>query len=64
MKIRVADISVKELVQQNSGYCPCVVIKTDDTECMCKEFREQKTPGVCHCGLYEKYEDGDKKDDN
>lgn len=56
MKIRIADISVRELVKKNNGYCPCAVIKTDDTECMCKEFREQETPGTCHCGLYEKYE--------
>jgi hypothetical protein len=21
---------------------------------MCKEFREQKEPGLCHCGLYQK----------
>lgn len=60
MKIRIADISVKELVKQNQGYCPCATIKTDDTECMCKDFREQKTPGVCHCGLYEKYNDQTK----
>lgn len=45
-------------VKNNGGYCPCAVIKTDDTECMCKEFREQiKDPnfkGGCHCGLYRK----------
>ena len=34
-------------------YCPCSVIKNDDTICMCKEFREMKE-GTCHCGLYVK----------
>ena len=28
--------------------------KTSDTKCMCKAFREQTTPGPCHCGLYVK----------
>lgn len=50
----------KELVEQirgalkkNGGYCPCRLVKNDDTKCMCKEFREQAS-GVCHCGLYKK----------
>ena len=58
MSVRVSDD--KELVQEirrklveNSGYCPCKVIKTPDTKCMCKEFREQDK-GECHCGLYYK----------
>lgn len=32
-------------------HCPCKIDKTDDTKCMCKEFREQES-GECHCGLY------------
>jgi ferredoxin-thioredoxin reductase catalytic subunit len=40
-------------IKENGGYCPCSIEKTDDTKCMCKEFRET---GVCHCGLY-KYSD-------
>lgn len=55
LKIRVADPRVKELVKQNEGYCPCMVHKTPDTKCMCKAFRDQKEPGPCHCGLYEKF---------
>ena len=54
MLIRVATPSIKELVVANNGYCPCAIEKTPDTKCMCKEFREQKEPGLCHCGLYEK----------
>ena len=44
---------IKKRLKENDGYCPCKLIHTDDTRCMCKEFREQ-TEGVCHCGLYEK----------
>lgn len=47
---------IREALRNNQGYCPCSLIKSDDTECMCKEFREQDTPGLCHCGLYEKVE--------
>ena len=36
----------------NGGYCPCRIEKTDDTKCICKEFREQNKPGECYCGLY------------
>lgn len=42
-----------ELVETNDGYCPCAIEKTEDTRCMCKEFREQ-TEGECHCGRYKK----------
>ena len=38
-------------------HCPCQIEKTEDTICMCKDFREAKAPYVCHCGLYEKIED-------
>lgn len=42
----------KEL-EDNDGYCPCAVVKDEDTKCMCKSFREMKT-GTCMCGLYTK----------
>ena len=32
-------------------YCPCSVVRNDDTVCRCKEYRET---GICHCGLYVK----------
>ena len=41
-------------VKNNDGYCPCSPIKTEATKCMCKKFREQEAPAICHCGLYEK----------
>ena len=50
--------AIKEALKANDGYCPCAFDKTDDTKCMCKEFRDCiKNPdftGECHCGLYVK----------
>ena len=43
--------TIKEGLKKTGGYCPCRREKTDDTKCMCKEFREMDE-GVCHCGLY------------
>ncbi len=56
MKIELnPDKKLVELVRKNlkinDGYCPCAIVKNDDTKCMCKHFREQKE-GICHCGLY------------
>lgn len=45
---------IREKLKDNDGYCPCAVTKSVDTKCMCKAFREQTTPGECHCGLYVK----------
>ena len=49
---------VKEGLEKSGGYCPCRRERTDDTICMCKEFKEQiKDPnfeGYCHCMLYYK----------
>lgn len=52
------NIFVKDLqdkIQANGGYCLCAIFKTEDTKCMCKEFREKDTPGYCNCNLYYKY---------
>lgn len=50
--------TIKEGLKKTGGYCPCKFEKTEDTKCMCKEFREQiKDPdyeGYCHCLLYYK----------
>lgn len=43
---------IEAAVKANDGYCPCA-IKSIDTKCMCKAFREQ-LEGTCHCGLYTK----------
>ena len=45
---------IREKLKENGGYCPCKLIKNEDTKCMCKEFREQQEEGLCHCGLYRK----------
>lgn len=48
--------AMTDALLKNDGYCPCAITKTDDTKCMCKDFREQiakGVPGKCHCGLYE-----------
>lgn len=43
-----------EKLKENDGYCPCALVKTQDTVCMCKDFRENVQSGLCHCGLYVK----------
>ena len=49
---------IKEGLKKKNGYCPCRREETEDTKCMCKEFRDQiKDPtyeGFCHCMLYYK----------
>ena len=63
MKIRLNENTeivktVKEGLRKTGGYCPCIREKSEDTKCMCKEFRDQiKDPnfeGYCHCMLYYK----------
>ena len=61
MKIRLNPDQkyVKEIrrqLKENSGYCPCSLLKSEDTKCICKEFREMES-GMCHCGLYIKEDD-------
>ncbi|MBR2031197.1 MAG: hypothetical protein IKA04_03190 [Alistipes sp.] len=52
--------SIREQLKANNGYCPCVLEKTPDSKCMCKEFRDmidRGETGTCHCGLYIAEED-------
>ena len=53
----VVDIIKKGLKEKN-GYCPCKLEISEDTKCMCKEFRDQiadeNFEGFCHCMLYYK----------
>jgi len=35
-------------------YCPCSIIRNNNTVCMCKEFRESPSGTTCHCGIYTK----------
>ena len=50
--------TVRQGLKNTGGYCPCKLEKSEDTLCVCKEFREQiKDPsfsGFCHCLLYYK----------
>ena len=51
---------VKEMrakLKENDGYCPCKLVKNENTKCMCLEFREMDE-GVCHCGLFVKIKEG------
>lgn len=63
MKVRLNEdaavvAAVREGLMRTGGYCPCVRERSEDTKCMCREFREQiKDPnfeGYCHCMLYYK----------
>ena len=44
--------SIQHALKENGGYCPCRVDRSEDTKCICKDFKEQETEGACHCGLY------------
>ena len=63
MKVRLTDNKerlkkITDKLKENGGYCPCKLEKTEDTKCMCKEFKEQvddpNFEGFCHCMLYYK----------
>lgn len=46
---------IRQKIQDNNGHCPCQLPETEDTKCMCKEFRDMIAKGrpcSCHCGLY------------
>ncbi len=57
--------TVKEGLKARGGYCPCRREMTEDTKCMCREFREQladpQYEGFCHCMLYYKQLDENEK---
>lgn len=44
---------IEDAIRENGGYCCCAITKTDDTKCMCKDFRDLPE-GECNCGLYRK----------
>ena len=50
--------AVREGLKRKGGYCPCRLETTEDTKCMCKEFRDQiadpEFEGYGHCMLYYK----------
>lgn len=57
------DTEYKEITQKvidNNGYCPCSIIKNEDTKCLCKEFRKQEEEGYCHCHRFKKVKTDEK----
>lgn len=63
MKIRLNENKeivqvVQEGLKRRGGYCPCRRDQSEETKCMCKEFRDQiadpNFEGYCHCMLYYK----------
>ena len=51
---------IMDSVRKNNGFCPCRVVNSEDTKCMCKEFRDSvlnNDYGFCHCGLFENVKD-------
>lgn len=50
--------AIREGLKKKDGHCPCRLEMTEDTMCMCKEFRDQiadpEFEGYCHCMLYYK----------
>lgn len=50
---------IRKRIKDNNGYCPCALVKTADTKCMCKEFLEQDN-GMCRCGLFIKTSENDE----
>lgn len=43
---------INQKLKENNGYCPCKLLKNENTKCMCKEFREKQDEGICHCGKF------------
>ena len=48
--------TIRGLLKETGGYCPCAIVKDEDTKCPCKDFRDMDKAGECHCGLYVKEE--------
>ena len=50
--------TIKEGLKRTGGYCPCRLERTDDTKCVCTEFKNQKKnplfTGYYHYMLYYK----------
>ena len=53
--------TIREGLKRTGGYCPCRIQHTEETRCICQEFRRQMADpefeGYCHCMLYYKRKD-------
>lgn len=49
---------VKKGLKAKGGYCPCKLEQSEETKCICQEFKAQiadpNFEGYCHCMLYYK----------
>ncbi len=43
--------NVLKALRENDGYCPCAIVKTEDTKCLCGDFTRM-TEGTCRCKLF------------
>lgn len=43
--------AMREAIAHNDGYCPCSLIREEDTLCPCREMRENEK---CKCKLFVK----------
>lgn len=57
IRTKEADETFNKMLD-NDGYCPCLLVKTENTKCMCKNFRDKikdlqpDSAVTCHCGVY------------
>ena len=49
---------IRDGLKESGGYCPCRRQRSEETRCICTEFKEQMADpdfeGYCHCMLYYK----------
>ncbi len=50
--------AVRQGLKHTGGYCPCMLVKSEQTKCMCEDFKEKIADpdfeGYCHCLMYYK----------
>ena len=49
-------LEITETIDLNDGYCHSVQERTEDTKCMCANFRNSGNTCYCQCGRYYKVE--------
>ena len=46
--------AVTKEVKANDGYCCCRLVRDKNTRCVCKDFKDQQTEGLCYCERFMK----------